>query len=58
MQRRIMQVGPLNRSNGGRTPYQQDRVYDPRGGLLPALSHRLAGGTLLILVYEELEMTE
>lgn len=48
--RTIKQVGMLNRSNGGTQPYQQDRVYDPAGGLLPALSAQLSG--LLILVYE------
>jgi len=31
--------------------YQQDRFYDPAGGLLPALAKNLEG--FLILVYEE-----
>ena len=50
--KKILQVGNLNRSNGGKQPYQQDMVYDPQGGLLPALSAELNG--LLILIYEEI----
>ena len=51
--RAIKQIGMLNRSNGGTQPYQQDRIYDPEGGLVPALSAQLNG--LLILVYEEVK---
>ena len=43
----------LNKSNDGIQPYQQDRIYDPEGGLVPALSAQLNG--LLILVYEEVK---
>jgi len=49
--RTIKQIGMLNKSNGGTQPYQQDRIYDPEGGLVPALSSQL-NGRILILVYE------
>ena len=52
MTRNVIQVGTYNRSNGGTQPYQQDRVYDPRG-LAPALSATIAGGGLLIVEYEK-----
>ena len=50
--RKVVQVGNLNKSNGGTQPYQQDRVYDVSGdNLLPALSAQLNG--LLILEVED-----
>lgn len=49
MKREIRQLCCLNKSNSGTQPYQQDRSYDPAGGLVPALARELEG--LLILVY-------
>lgn len=41
----------LNLSNSGTQPYQQNKFYDPAGGLVPALAKNLEG--FLILCYEE-----
>lgn len=49
--RNVIQVGNYNRSNNGTQPYQQDRVYDPKG-IAPALSAQIAGGGLLIIEYD------
>lgn len=49
--REVRQLCCLNKSNSGTQPYQQDRFYDPAGGLVPALAKNLEG--FLILCYEE-----
>lgn len=49
--REIRQLCRLNKSNSGTQPYQQDRFYDPAGGLVPALARELEG--ILILIYKE-----
>jgi site-specific DNA-cytosine methylase len=46
--REIIQIGNLNRSNGGIQPFQQDRIYLVDGGLLPALSAQLSSGGIII----------
>lgn len=50
--RKVVQVGNLNKSNGGTQPYQQD--YDVSGdNLLPALSAQLNGLLILEVEYEK-----
>lgn len=49
--REVRQLCCPNLSNSGTQPYQQDRFYDPAGGLVPALAKNLEG--FLILCYEE-----